>query len=92
MRFNILTIFPNFIEQAMSYGVVGRAVDRQLVELNLVNPRRFTRGVHQTVDDRPFGGGDGMLMLAEPLRKAIESLSEKRGHVVFSFSPWEEVV
>ena len=83
MRFHILTLFPQFIAQGMSYGVVGRAVSKGLVELDLVNPRQFTSDVHQSVDDRPFGGGDGMLMLAEPLKQSIESLGAYKGHVVF---------
>ena len=83
MNFNVVTLFPEFIEQSMSHGVIGRAIDKNLVGLNLVNPRQFTSDVHQTVDDRPFGGGDGMLMLAEPLKESIESLGDRRGHVVF---------
>ena len=83
MNFNVVTLFPDFIESAMSHGVIGRAIHKNLIGLNLVNPRQFTNNTHQTVDDRPFGGGDGMLMLAEPLKKSIESLGDQRGHVVF---------
>lgn len=83
MNFNVVTLFPKFIEQAMSYGVTGRALHKNLVSLSLVNPRQFTTDFHQTVDDRPFGGGDGMLMLAEPLKKSIEFLGDNRGHVTF---------
>lgn len=83
MKFNVISTFPTFIEQAMSHGVVGQAVQRGLVELRLINPRQFTDNTHQTVDNRPFGGGDGMLMLAEPLKRALESLNDEKGHVVF---------
>ena len=82
MKFNVISIFPNLVQQAMSYGIVGRAMERKLVELTLVNPRQFTCDVHQTIDDRPFGGGDGMLMQAEPLKESIEFLGKKKGFVV----------
>ena len=83
MQINVVTLFPELIEGAMSHGVTGRAIHRKLVGLNLVNPRQFTTGVHQQVDDRPFGGGDGMLLLAEPLKSAIRFLGDEKGHVVF---------
>lgn len=68
---------------AVQLGVVGQAVKSDKIQLKFVNPREFTTDVHRTVDDRPYGGGDGMVMLAEPLEKALQSLGEERGYVVY---------
>jgi tRNA (guanine37-N1)-methyltransferase len=73
MRFDVITILPEQFEQAASMGVVGRAIANQTVQLKTWNPRDFTDDVHRTVDDRPFGGGPGMVMKVEPLKKAIQS-------------------
>jgi tRNA (guanine37-N1)-methyltransferase len=71
LRFDVVTLFPEFFEAWARNGVCGRAVDRGLVVLNVVNPRQFVGDVHQTVDDRPYGGGPGMVMMAGPLRDAV---------------------
>ncbi|HIL93815.1 MAG TPA: tRNA (guanosine(37)-N1)-methyltransferase TrmD [Cycloclasticus sp.] len=73
MRFDVITLFPQQFEQAASMGVVGRAISHKLLQLKTWNPRDFTEDVHRTVDDRPFGGGPGMVMKVEPLKKAIQS-------------------
>ncbi len=65
------------IEQGLGFGVVGKAFQKGLASFQTINPRTFTEDVHQTVDDRPFGGGDGMLMMAEPLQKTLDSLSSQ---------------
>jgi tRNA (guanine37-N1)-methyltransferase len=72
MRFDLVTLFPGMIESMIGEGVTGRAVSRGQVELNLWNPRDYTHDVHRTVDDRPYGGGPGMVMKIEPLQAAIE--------------------
>ena len=82
MNFNVITLFPEMIRSSLSCGVVGTALERQLFSLNLVNPRTFVKDVHKTVDDRPFGGGDGMVLKADPLEQAIKSLSGNQGHCV----------
>ena len=74
MRFNIVTVFPQFFESPFRFGVLGRAVDAGLVRVEIHNLREFTSDRHQTVDDRPFGGGEGMVMKAEPIFRAVESL------------------
>jgi tRNA (guanine37-N1)-methyltransferase len=71
MRFEVVTLFPDLVAAVASGGIVGRAVDRGLVSINCHNPRSYTHDRHRTVDDRPFGGGPGMLMKVEPLRDAI---------------------
>ena len=71
MRIEIITLFPEMVEAVASTGVTGRARERGLWQLGTVNPRDFATDRHRTVDDRPYGGGPGMVMLAEPLDKAI---------------------
>ena len=85
MKFNIISIFPEMFKALTESGVVGQAVKKKLVEIFTLSPREFTEDFHKTVDDRPFGGGDGMVMLAEPLQKSFEFLREKDqlGHVIY---------
>lgn len=82
MKFSVITLFPQMIEEALQHGVVGQALKKNLFSLEAINPRQFTSDVHRTVDDRPFGGGDGMVMLYEPLKKSLESINE-RGTVIY---------
>ena len=72
MRFDIVTLFPGMFD-ALREGITGRALDRGLIELHCWNPREYTTDVHRTVDDRPYGGGPGMVMKVEPLRDAIKA-------------------
>ncbi|NJD30580.1 MAG: tRNA (guanosine(37)-N1)-methyltransferase TrmD [Gammaproteobacteria bacterium] len=71
MKIVVVTLFPEFIEQALKFGVLGRALERGVLEVSTVNPRKFAADVHKTVDDRPYGGGPGMVLKAEPLRLAM---------------------
>lgn len=71
MRIDVITLFPDMVQSLARYGVVGRALDGGLVELLTWNPRDYTHDRHRSVDDRPYGGGPGMLMKIEPLRQAI---------------------
>jgi tRNA (guanine37-N1)-methyltransferase len=73
MRFDLITLFPGLFQAFAEQGVTGRAIRRGLARLELWNPRDYTRDVHRTVDDRPYGGGPGMLMKPEPLRQAINA-------------------
>lgn len=74
MRFDVITLFPQMVDDGLGYGVTGRARERGLFGLRIWNPRDYTRDVHRTVDDRPYGGGPGMVMLAEPLEKAVAAV------------------
>ena len=69
--FQVITLFPEMIQSAMAVGVFGQAQKKDLLKVSTINPREFTSDIHKTVDDRPFGGGDGMIMMAEPLEKSI---------------------
>lgn len=71
MRFDVVTLFPEAVVAASGFGITGRARERGLWSLATVNPRDFAQDAHRTVDDRPYGGGPGMVMLAEPLAAAL---------------------
>ncbi|MDO6426359.1 tRNA (guanosine(37)-N1)-methyltransferase TrmD [Thalassotalea sp. 1_MG-2023] len=69
----VISLFPEMFDAITEYGVTGRAIRNGLIEFHTWNPRDFTHDKHRTVDDRPYGGGPGMLMMVEPLREAIEA-------------------
>ncbi len=71
MKFTVISLFPEFVAGVGACGVVGRAVERDIVSLECINPRDFAGDAHRTVDDRPYGGGPGMVMKYEPLAQAI---------------------
>lgn len=73
MRIAIVSLFPEMFSALSDYGITRRAMENGLVELNFWNPRQFTSDKHQTVDDRPYGGGPGMVMMIQPLRDAIQA-------------------
>ena len=75
-KINIVTLFPEFFKSPLETGVLGRAVRRGLIKIRFVNPREFAEDKHQSVDDSPFGGGDGMIMQYDPLKKPLLSLSQ----------------
>lgn len=74
MHFNLITIFPEFFDSPLSIGLLGKAVDKGLVTFERVTPRSVTTDRHQTVDDKPYGGGAGLVMLVEPLAKTLRNL------------------
>ena len=78
MIFHVLTIFPEFFEGPFAHGVVKRASDAGLVEIRIHNLRNWTSDRHKTVDDRPFGGGEGMVLKPEPVFEAVESIWPER--------------
>jgi tRNA (guanine37-N1)-methyltransferase len=71
VRFDVVSLFPEMLEAVKSYGVTGRAVRQGLIDVEVLNPRDFTHDKHRTVDDRPFGGGPGMVMKVQPLQDAL---------------------
>ncbi|SKA90464.1 tRNA (guanine37-N1)-methyltransferase [Paucidesulfovibrio gracilis DSM 16080] len=85
MHFNIVTIFPEFFDSALSVGLLGKAVDKGLVTFERVSPRSQTTDRHQTVDDKPYGGGAGLVMLPDPLTKTLRAL--KRPGRMLMLSP-----
>ena len=79
MKFDVLTLFPEMIAAYLQQGVLGRAIKRGLVEVNLINIRDFARGSHKTTDDRPYGGGEGMVMKPGPIYRALKSVERTDG-------------
>ena len=76
MRFDVITLFPGMIRALAGHGIQGRAIDRGLVEIATWNPRDYTRNSHGSVDDRPYGGGPGMVMQVQPLRDTLRAVRE----------------
>ncbi|MEM7293310.1 MAG: tRNA (guanosine(37)-N1)-methyltransferase TrmD [Pseudomonadota bacterium] len=88
MRIDVVTLFPDLVLSVGHYGVTGRAIERNLLSLQVTNPRDYTEDVHRTVDDRPYGGGPGMVMKVGPLRSALTSVrQENAGAEVIYLSP-----
>jgi tRNA (guanine37-N1)-methyltransferase len=86
MRFDVISLFPEMFDAILDYGITRRALDRGLYRFRAWNPRDFSDDLHRTVDDRPYGGGPGMLMLAEPLDKAITAI--KAELATENLTPW----
>lgn len=79
MQISVVTLFPEMFAAVTDFGITGRAVQQGIIELATVNPRDFTDDRHRTVDDRPYGGGPGMVMKVEPLQRAIASARQALG-------------
>ena len=77
MQIAVVSLFPEMFTAVSDHGVTGRAIKQGLVELQHCNPRDFTRDRHRTVDDRPYGGGPGMLMKVDPLQQAIAAAQQR---------------
>jgi tRNA (guanine37-N1)-methyltransferase len=76
-RFGVVSLFPELVEPVLRVGVVGRAAERGLIDLVQISPREFATDRHRTVDDRPYGGGPGMVLKYEPVRDAVRSLRSR---------------
>src|SRR5690242_21787748 len=88
MRFEIVTIFPDFFRGPLDYGIVRRARETVLIDIAIHDLRTFTHDRHRTVDDRPFGGGEGMALKPEPIFECLESLKvREEGESVVLLSP-----
>jgi tRNA (guanine37-N1)-methyltransferase len=77
MHIEVVTLFPELIQQSLKVGVLGRAVDRGIVQVGCEDPRAHTSDVHRTVDDRPYGGGPGMVLKPEPMSAAIDAAAKR---------------
>jgi tRNA (guanine37-N1)-methyltransferase len=87
IRFDVVTLFPEMFRAITESGITSRALSQGLWQLKAWNPRDFTTNNYRTVDDRPFGGGPGMVMLAEPLEKALDAVKQDGGGRVIYLSP-----
>lgn len=77
MQIEVVTLFPDMIRQALGFGVLGRAIERGIVQIGTEDPRAHTRDVHRTVDDRPYGGGPGMVLKPGPMAAAIDAAAAR---------------
>ncbi len=84
LRIDIVTLFPEIFEGPLGSSIVGRARKENIVEINTVDLRDFTHDRHRTVDDKPYGGGPGMLMKIEPLYEAVQSLKKENSKVILT--------
>lgn len=90
MIFDVLTLFPEMIESCCSYSILKRAVDKDILSVNTINPRDFTLDKHKKVDDTPYGGGAGMVLMAQPYVDAYESIEKNENSVTVMLSPQGE--
>jgi tRNA (guanine37-N1)-methyltransferase len=77
MRIEVVTLFPELVQAALKFGVLGRAIERGILAVGCEDPRGHTRDVHRTVDDRPYGGGPGMVLKPEPMSAAIDAAASR---------------
>ncbi len=108
MRFDVLTIFPRMFSSYFREGVLGRAVNQGTIDVRILNIRDFARGTHKTTDDRPYGGGDGMVMKPGPIYRAVKSVERTDGRslvilltpqgskfdqaVAWELSSWDQII
>lgn len=90
MRFDVLTLFPEMIEQFSNFSIMKRANENGVFELNVINPRDYTEDKHKKVDDTPYGGGAGMVLMAQPYVDAYESIDAAENTITIMMSPQGE--
>lgn len=91
MKFTVMSLFPEMIENYCSCSILKRAVDNKVIEIETINPRDFTQNKHKKVDDTPYGGGAGMVLMAQPYVDAYESLNIGANATTIMLSPQGEV-
>lgn len=87
MRFDVITLFPEMIETYCSTSIIGRAKKQDIINVNTINPRDFTSDKHKTVDDTPYGGGAGMVLICNPVFSAVESVKKLDNSVTVLLTP-----
>lgn len=92
LRFDVISLFPDFFASPLASGLLGKALQRGIAQVNLINPRDFTTDKHHKVDDEPYGGGAGMLMKPEPIFAAVESLPVMPRREVILLTPQGEAM
>lgn len=90
MIFDVLTLFPEMIENHCKYSILKRAIENKILSVNTVNPRDYTLDKHKKVDDTPYGGGAGMVLMAQPYVDAYESLEKSENSITVMLSPQGE--
>ncbi len=91
MKFDVLTLFPEMIESCCGCSILKRAIDKSVIEVNTINPRDFTQSKHKKVDDTPYGGGAGMVLMAQPYVDAYESVEKLENSLTVMLTPQGKV-
>lgn len=91
MRFDVVTLFPDMINQACSHSIIARGIDSGVIEVNTFNPRDYTKDKHKKVDDTPFGGGAGMVLMCQPYFDCFDTIDKDSDSEVIILSPQGEV-
>ena len=91
MKFDVLTLFPEMINQACSHSIIARGIQSGVISVNTINPRDYTKDKHKKVDDTPFGGGAGMVLMCQPYFDAFDSVAKDENTEVIILSPQGEV-
>ncbi|ELR96970.1 tRNA (guanosine(37)-N1)-methyltransferase TrmD [Gloeocapsa sp. PCC 73106] len=92
MQLDVITLFPDFFTSPLASGLLGRALSKEIAQVNLINPRDFTTDKHHRVDDEPYGGGVGMLLKPEPIFAAVESITTLEKKQIILFTPEGETL
>ncbi len=92
MRFDVLTLFPEMINSHCSFSILKRAIDAGVIDVNTINPRDFTHDKHRKVDDTPYGGGAGMVLMPQPYVDAYESVERGENSITIMLSPQGEPI
>lgn len=87
MQFDVITLFPELIENYCSHSIIGRAKEQGVISVNTTNPRDFSKSKHKKVDDTPYGGGAGMVLACDPIFSAVESITTVTNHVKVLLTP-----
>ena len=77
MKFNVITIFPEQLKKTLEFGVIGKAIEKKIIELNFIDPREFSDNDYGSIDDKAYGGGPGMVMQVEPILSSIEKVKKE---------------
>ncbi len=91
MRFDVVTLFPDMINQACSHSIIARGIDSGVIEVNTFNPRDYTKDKHKKVDDTPFGGGAGMVLMCQPYFDCFDAIDKDTDSEIIILSPQGEV-
>lgn len=91
MKFNVLTLFPEMIDTCCGCSILKRAIENSIIEVNTINPRDFTHDKHKKVDDTPYGGGAGMVLMAQPYVEAYESIERLESSISVVLTPQGEI-
>jgi tRNA (guanine37-N1)-methyltransferase len=83
VKFSVITLFPEMIQSLFQQGILSSAIDKKIIDIVCINPREETTDVHRTIDDRPFGGGDGMILMAEPLKALLTKVKTSDSWTVY---------